>query len=68
MKDISKGSAAIAAVLCRVVDYYVAKQAEAVAKENGFEGTSEMEEATALCNVAETRIADAVANIATEVQ
>lgn len=67
MKDIEKGSQAIAAVFCRLVDYYIAKQTLALAVENGFDHTTaENLTLTSECIVAEERIADAVANIAIE--
>lgn len=69
MKDIKKGSNAIAAVICRVIDYHVAKQAQSVAEENGFdESTTEHAHLNRVCHDAEQRIADAVANIAVELQ
>ncbi len=67
MKDLEKGSAAMASVVCRVIDYYVAKQAQAVAVENGFTGTEEMRHSIEVCEDAEIRIVDAIANIAIQV-
>lgn len=69
MKDIKKGANAIAAVICRICDYHVARQALSVAKENGFdETTTEHADLVNDCVTAEHGIADAIEAIAKEVQ